>query len=65
VDRRFYSKNYATRKTSETFFATLRNETGLEALNDHLVGVVAQTMQPAHASLRLLSDKVSEGEQAE
>jgi hypothetical protein len=58
IDASTVSRKYDATKTLEGFAMKLRGETDLDALSDDLVGVLRETMQPAHLSLWLRSETV-------
>lgn len=53
VDRRFYRSRYDAQRTLDAFAARLLDEVDLGDLERELVGVVAETVRPRHASVWL------------
>jgi hypothetical protein len=53
IDHLFYRRKYDAARTIDDFSSRLRDEIDLDALNEELLTVVAQTMHPTHASVWL------------
>ncbi|MBI1258374.1 MAG: hypothetical protein GC204_12960 [Chloroflexi bacterium] len=56
IDRRFYRRKYDAEQTLARFNQTLRDEVDMETLQQHLIGVVHDTMQPDRMALWISSD---------
>ena len=53
IDMRFFRRRYDAARTLAAFSARMRDEVNVDRLTTELVGMVEETMQPAHASLWL------------
>jgi hypothetical protein len=53
IDRRFFRHKYDASRVLAAFGAKLRDEVDLDTVSRNLIAAVAETMEPAHASLNL------------
>jgi hypothetical protein len=65
INRRFYRSTYDAAKTLQAFGTILRQEVDLSQLQEQVVTVVQQTMQPASVSLWLCPPKQRHEEKSE
>jgi hypothetical protein len=59
IDRRFFRRKYDAARILTAYGAALRDDADIQRVSEKLLGVVGETVQPAHASLWLqeLEDK--------
>ncbi len=55
IDRRFFRRKYDAEKVVEAFSASLREEVDLDDLQEQILSVVEETLQPEHVSLWMKS----------